>query len=107
MVTGLGVGLTIPTLGSASNASLPPNRLGMGSAIGATGRRFGAALGMAGVSAIRAGASGDDVMVGFRRAWVFVIATSVLAGIAMYVFFRKPSDEEIAASRVLPVAVTV
>ena len=27
--------------------------------------------------------------------------------LAMYVFFRKPSDEEIAASWVVPVAVTV
>ena len=78
----------------------------MGSAIGATGRQFGAALGIAGVSAIRAGASGDDVMVGFRRAWAFVIVTSMLAGIAMYAFFRKPSDEEIAASRVVSVATT-
>ena len=103
VVTGLGVGLTISTLGSASNAFLPPNRFGMGSAIGATGRQFGAALGIAGVSAIRAGASGDDVMVGFRRAWVFVIVTSVLAGVAMYLFFRKPTEEEIAASRVVPV----
>ena len=101
-ITGLGVGLTISTLGSASNAFLPPNRFGMGSAIGATARQFGAALGIAGVSAIRAGASDADVMVGFRRAWGFVIMTSVLAGIAMYAFFRKPSEAEVAASRVLP-----
>ena len=103
-ITGLGVGLTISTLGSASNAFLPPNRFGMGSAIGATARQFGAALGIAGVSAIRAGASDAEVMVGFRRAWVFVIMTSVLAGIAMYAFFRKPSEAEVAASRVLPAA---
>lgn len=105
-VTGLGVGLTISTLGSASNAFLPPNRFGMGSAIGATGRQFGAALGIAAVSAIRSGASADPVMVGFRRAWVFVIVTSVLAGIAMYAFFRKPTDAEIAASRVAAVGAT-
>ena len=42
-------------------------------------------------------------MVGFRRAWVFVIVTSVLAGVAMFLFFRKPTQEEIAASRVVPV----
>ena len=103
-ITGLGVGLTISTLGSASNAFLPPNRFGMGSAIGATARQFGAALGVAAVSAIRASGSDDDVMVGYRRAWLFIIVTSVLAGVAMYAFFRKPSEAEIAASRVQPVA---
>jgi MFS family permease len=106
-ITGLGVGLTISTLGSASNAFLPPNRFGMGSAIAATGRQFGAALGIAAVSAIRAGGPDGDVMVGYRRAWVFVIVTSVLAGATMYAFFRKPSEAEIAASRVQPVVAAV
>lgn len=106
-ITGLGVGLTISTLGSASNAFLPPNRFGMGSAIGATARQFGAALGVAAVSAIRAGGSDADVMDGYRRAWVFVIVTSALAGVAMYAFFRKPSEAEIAASRVQPVTAPV
>lgn len=101
LLTGIGVGLTISTLGSASNAYLPPNRFGMGSAVNATGRQIGAAFGIAIVSALRAASTGPDPVTGYRRTWVFIIATSVLAGIAMLTMFEKPSDADIDASRVV------
>ena len=100
MITGIGVGLTIATLGSAASAYLPPNRFGMGSAVNATGRQIGAAMGIAIVSALRVAAKGPDPMTGFRRSWGFIIVMAVLAGIAMTTLFRRPTEAEIDASRV-------
>lgn len=102
LLTGLGVGLTISTLGSASGAFLPPHRFGMGSAVNATARQFGAALGIAAVAALRASAPKNDVMAGFRRSWWFVTVMAVLAGAAMLAFFERPSAADIEASRVRP-----
>ena len=102
-ITGFGVGLTISTLGSASNAFLPPQRFGMGSAVNSTGRQIGAGMGIAAVSAIRL-ATPDDLIGGYRNAWLFAIVMAVLALIAMVSLFRKPTAAEIEASR-MPSAV--
>jgi EmrB/QacA subfamily drug resistance transporter len=102
LLTGIGVGLTISTLGSASNAFLPPNRFGMGSAVNATGRQVGAAMGIAVVSALRSAAGGGDPLVGFRRSWMFIIVTAALAGVAMMTLFQPPSADDLAASRIVP-----
>ena len=101
MITGVGVGLVISTLGSASNAYLPPNRFGMGSALNSTGRQLGAALGIATVTALRASGPANDPIAGFQRAYVFIIVTSLLAGVAMLALFRRPTTAEIEASRVI------
>ncbi len=103
-ITGFGVGLTISTLGSASNAFLPPQRFGMGSAVNSTGRQIGAGMGIAAVSAIRL-ASPNDLIGGYRNSWLFAIIMAMLALVAMVGLFRKPTSAEIEASR-MPVAVT-
>lgn len=97
LITGAGVGLVISTLGSASNAFLPPNRFGMGSAVNATGRQIGAGIGIAAVTALRAGE--DMSLAGYRRAWIFIIATTALAGLAMQLLFVRPTAEQVEASR--------
>ena len=99
-ITGFGVGLTISTLGSASNAFLPPHRFGMGSAVHSTGRQIGAGMGIAAVSAIRLAAPKDDLISGYRNSWLFAILMALLALIAMLTLFRKPTFSEIEASRV-------
>ncbi len=97
LITGAGVGLVIATLGSASNAFLPPNRFGMGSAVNSTGRQIGAALGIAAVTALRA--SSDLSLDGYRRAWIFILVTTLLAGLAMQLLFVRPTAAQVEASR--------
>ena len=101
LITGVGVGLVIATLGSAANGYLPPHRFGMGSAVNATARQLGAGIGIAAVSAIRI-ASGDDVLGGFVNAWLFVIGGAALAGVVMLAFFVRPTTAQVDASRVAP-----
>ena len=57
VIMGLGIGLTVPTLGSAANAFLPPARFAMGSAFSSTCRQIGAALGVAVAAAMLGGAA--------------------------------------------------
>lgn len=47
MLTGLGVGMTIPVLTGASAAALPPARFATGAAVTSMGRQIGAVLGVA------------------------------------------------------------
>ncbi len=101
MIVGIGVGLAISTLSSASNAYLPPQRFGMGSAINSTGRQFGAALGLAIVSALQINSPKNNPMVGFDRSWIFAASISIVAGAVMLLFFHKPTDAEVEASRVV------
>jgi EmrB/QacA subfamily drug resistance transporter len=98
IITGIGVGLVISTLGSASSAFLPPNRFGMGSAVNSTGRQIGAGMGIAIAAAI--GASTADPVRGYRSVAAFIVVTAVFAGIAMAVLYRRPTDAQVAASRV-------
>jgi hypothetical protein len=98
LLTGAGVGFTISTLGSASNAYLPPDRFAMGSAFNVTCRQVGAALGIAVVAAIRA--ASDDPLAGFDRAWVFIVICAVVSGVTMGALYRRPTAAEMAAAEV-------
>jgi EmrB/QacA subfamily drug resistance transporter len=99
LIAGFGVGLTISTLGSASNAFLPAQRLGMGSAINSTGRQVGAGMGIATVGALRLAATKANIMVGYQRSWIFVIVAGILACITMLTLFQRPTSDQIEASR--------
>jgi EmrB/QacA subfamily drug resistance transporter len=102
IVTGIGVGLSISTLGSANSAYLPQHRFAMGSAVNSTARQVGAGLGIAIVTAIDAAAPDDDPLAGFHRSWWFISATVVLAGVAMAALFRRPTEAQLAASAITP-----
>jgi EmrB/QacA subfamily drug resistance transporter len=97
VITGIGVGLVIATLGSASNAFLPANRFGMGSAINATGRQIGAGMGIAVAAAI--GAANIDPVRGYRIVAACIVVSAVLAGAAMAALYRRPTEAQVAASR--------
>jgi MFS family permease len=99
-ITGIGVGLTISTLASASNAYLPPARFAMGSATFATGRQVGAALGIAAVTALRT--STGETLLAFQRSWVFLITTAALAAVVMLSLYRPPTEAEVSAARLTP-----
>jgi EmrB/QacA subfamily drug resistance transporter len=96
LLIGVSIGLSISVLSSAASAYLPANRFAMGSALYATGRQVGAALGIAIVTAISAGASSSST--GIRRGWIYVMVVMVGAAIVMATMFRAPSESELSAA---------
>ncbi|MEY9872511.1 EmrB/QacA subfamily drug resistance transporter [Streptacidiphilus sp. MAP12-33] len=83
LLTGLGVGLVLPTLIGAAAASLPPSRFATGSAVTTMARQIGAVIGVAlMVSLIGTPHGPQAALAGFRRGWTAVIASVLLAGAA-------------------------
>ena len=80
IVSGIGVGLMLPSLGGAATAPLPPQRFATGSALYAMTRQIGIALGVACLVAILGTATGASAVTAFHHAWIFMIGCSLLAG---------------------------
>ncbi|MEY2966499.1 MAG: hypothetical protein RLY50_549 [Actinomycetota bacterium] len=112
IMTGCGVGLSISTLSSAATAFLKPTQFAMGSALNTTGRQIGTALGAALSLAIAAPAlarieqwrmSGqpiDGADIGeMHLAWNMNGAIYFVAGLAMILIFRKPTESQMADAR--------
>lgn len=72
LVSGTGVGLTLPSLATAAAASLPPARFATGSAVFTMSRQIGYVLGVA----ILVGLLGDGAT--FQAAWIFMAVTATL-----------------------------
>jgi MFS family permease len=105
IVVGVGVGLTISTIGAASNAFLPPDRFAMGGAVNATLRQIGSAFGVAIVVAI----VGERITpLGADRAFTFVGVAAVLSGLLMWALYRPPiaavDDAAVPSTEVVVVA---
>jgi EmrB/QacA subfamily drug resistance transporter len=82
IVTGIGVGLTIPSLSSAAAASLPPHRFATGIAVFGMSRQIGAALGVAILIAIVGTPAAGEAVDAFADGWTFIALTSVGAALA-------------------------
>ncbi len=80
IVSGIGVGLMLPSLGGAATAPLPPQRFATGSALYAMTRQIGIALGVACLVAILGATTGASAVTAFHHAWIFMIVCSLLAG---------------------------
>src|SRR6476659_1185985 len=78
LLTGAGVGLTLPTLAGAATASLPPARFATGSAVFTMSRQLGFVLGVAILVAVlgRVDAGGDPVAP-FHAAWTFMVIAAL------------------------------
>jgi EmrB/QacA subfamily drug resistance transporter len=84
LVTGAGVGLTLPSLSSAAAASLPPARFATGAAVLIMSRQIGTVLGVAILVAILGTPSVRDPFAGFESGWAFmVIAAGLASGAAL------------------------
>ena len=71
LLTGTGVGLTLPTLVSAAVSAVPPNRFATGSGIVTMARQVGIVLGVAIlVTVLGSHAAGEDALPAFQRATV-------------------------------------
>jgi MFS family permease len=89
LLTGIGVGLTLPTLVGAAATSLPPQRFATGSAIVTMARQIGAVLGVAALVSILGTPTGATAVTSFRHAWVAVAGAAVLAALAALTL-RRP-----------------
>ena len=79
LVTGVGVGLVLPSLASAAASSLPPARFATGSAVFSMSRQIGSVLGVAVLVAIL-GADPSD----FDSAYAVMAGASALAALAAF-----------------------
>jgi MFS family permease len=82
VMTGVGVGLMLPSLGGAATAPLPPQRFATGTALYAMSRQIGVALGVACLVAI-VGVSSSAGVATYHHAWIFMIACSLVAGLVL------------------------
>jgi EmrB/QacA subfamily drug resistance transporter len=88
LLTGAGVGLTIPTLSSAAAASLPPQRFATGIAVLTMSRQIGSALGVAILIAIVGTPAPGDAVSAFDHAWTFMAVTAGAAFLAFLALGR-------------------
>jgi len=75
LLTGLGVGLILPSLSGVVGTVLPPSRWGAGSSMVNTARQIGTVLGTAVLVAVFAG---TPDLADFRRGWLVVLTTAAL-----------------------------
>jgi hypothetical protein len=80
VLSGIGVGLMLPSLGGAATAPLPPQRFATGSALYAMTRQIGIALGVACLVAILGTATGPSAVTAYHHAWIFMIGCGLIAG---------------------------
>ena len=88
LITGAGVGLSIPTLSSAAAASLPPQRFATGIAVLTMSRQIGSALGVAILIAIIGTPAPGDALNAFDHAWTFMAIVSGAAFLAFLALGR-------------------
>lgn len=81
LVTGLGIGLTLPVLGAAAVSTLAASRFAVGSAVNQTARQVGGAVGVAIMVAILGRAAGPTAALArFHDLWAFCTTMALAAG---------------------------
>jgi MFS family permease len=91
LLTGAGVGLTLPTFMATGAASLPAHSLATGSAVVNMFRQIGLAVGVAVLIAILgAPSTADAALVVYRRGWWVLAAIALASGVAGLTLLRRP-----------------
>jgi EmrB/QacA subfamily drug resistance transporter len=103
LLGGLGIGLALPTLGSAATARLPAAHYALGSAINATARQLGAVLGVSMLVAVLGTAPPSQAMVAFDRTWTTIGMVSFAAAVTSLALSR-PSRRRLRPGDHRPVA---
>ena len=90
ILTGIGVGLTMPTLMGAAAGSLPPSSFATGSAVVNMIRQTGMAVGVAGLIAIIGTPAGSvaDHLGAFRNAWWAMTFVTLLGLVPTFLMLR-------------------
>jgi EmrB/QacA subfamily drug resistance transporter len=94
LLTGIGVGLTLPTFMATGTASLPPHSLATGSAVVNMFRQIGLAIGVAVLIAVLGTPhSGAATIDAYRSGWIVVAAISALSAVAgLLLLQRHPTN---------------
>ncbi|MGY3583244.1 EmrB/QacA subfamily drug resistance transporter [Bradyrhizobium sp. USDA 4341] len=93
MFTGIGVGLTFPTLMGVGAGSLPPSSFATGSGVINMIRQAALAIGVAIFIAILATpVSMADRIAAFQRGWWILIAITIAGFVPSYLFIRRKAD---------------
>ena len=91
LMTGCGVGLTLPTFMSTGASALPPHALSTGSAVVNMLRQVGLAVGVAILVAVLGTPdSPAQQLSAFQHGWVVIASTALLAALAGLVGLRRP-----------------
>ena len=102
LLTGTGVGLTLPTLVSAAVSAVPPNRFATGSGIVTMARQVGIVLGVSVLVTVLGHPAGAGALPAFQRATVVLAATAFGAGLVDLLLIparRRERDQQAAATR--------
>jgi EmrB/QacA subfamily drug resistance transporter len=92
LLTGVGVGLTLPTMMATASSSLPPHSFATGSAVINMIRQTGLALGVAILVAVLGTTShGGFALAAFRHGWWVTAALSFAGIIPALVLLRRPT----------------
>ena len=100
IMTGIGVGMTMPSLSSAAVHSLQPNRFAVGSAVNQTVRQIASVMGVALVIALIGSPGPADALDAFDRVYELMVAAAVVTAVISLTINTAPRS----ISGVLPVA---
>ena len=82
LLTGIGVGLTLPTLVATGSASLPASAFATGSAVVNMSRQIGLAVGVAVLIAVLGSPhSPVAVLTAYQRAWIVTAGIAFAGGV--------------------------
>lgn len=101
ILTGIGVGMAMPSLSSAAVRSLPQNRYAVGSAVNQTIRTIGSVFGVALAIALLGNLSPDNLVHAFDEIWLLMIVCALVAG-TVSLALRSPAVEPIAEEAPAP-----
>jgi MFS family permease len=94
ILTGIGVGLTLPSVSAAAVSALPPARLATGSAVLQMARQLGIALGVAILIAIFGHPTPQDALAHFHNGWWFIAGVALAGAIAgALIRVRAPQNQ--------------
>ncbi|TLF82519.1 MFS transporter [Nocardia cyriacigeorgica] len=82
VLTGVGIGLALPSMIASAAVDLPPDQSATGSAVVNTARQLGYVLGVAVVVALLGSLdTSDRLRAGFQHGWWFIAAVAVIAAV--------------------------
>ena len=91
LLTGIGVGLTLPTMMGTAAASLPPTSFATGSAVVNMLRQVGLAIGVAVLIAVLGSPqSPAQVLAAYQRGWIVTAAIAFAGGVVGFVLLVRP-----------------
>ena len=98
LITGVGVGLTLPTLIATAVSALPPTSFSTGSAVVTMARQIGSILGVAILVAILDTRHANNAVSIFDHGWWFTAGAAGLAALATLALNRKASQPSAPAA---------